>query len=187
MERSRFPQRLRGKRTWRKAAGALAVLAGAIAVLAPAALANLPSQHDKRIVPFKSIGGVRLGDSFAAARKAWGTTAGPSHCDGTSSCTYEGKNSEAVFDIGSHGVFDVYIEINLNTLHPIWKTPLTAFQTSKGIHLGSTLAQIKAAYPGGGGVSTGGYYGVKGPHGTDLFFFIDHDRAGSIGIDSQST
>jgi hypothetical protein len=187
MERTRFPKRLREKRTWPKAAGALAVLAAAIAVLAPAALANLPSQHDKQIVPFKSIGGLRLGDSFAAARKAWGKPAAPSHCDGTSSCTYEGKNGEAVFDVGTHGVFNVYIEINLDTLHPSWKTPLTAFQTSKGIHLGSTLAQIKAAYPGGGGVSTGGYYGVKGPHGTELFFFIDRDRAGSIGIDSQNT
>jgi hypothetical protein len=187
MEGSRFPQRLRRERTWRRAAGALAVLAGAIAVSAPAALANLPSQHDKRVVPFKSIGGVRIGDSFAAARGAWGKPSGPSHCDGTSSCTYEAKNGEAVFDVGTHGVFDVYIEINLNTVHPSWKTPLTAFHTSKGIHLGSTLAQIKAAYPGGGAVNTGGYYGVKGPHRTELFFFIDQGRAGSIGIDSQNT
>jgi hypothetical protein len=187
MEGSRFPQRLRRERTWRRAAGALAVLAGAIALSAPAALANLPSQHDKRVVPFKSIGGVRIGDSFAAARGAWGKPSGPSHCDGTSSCTYEAKNGEAVFDVGTHGVFDVYIEINLNTVHPSWKTPLTAFHTSKGIHLGSTLAQIKAAYPGGGAVNTGGYYGVKGPHGTELFFFIDQGRAGSIGINSQST
>ncbi len=187
MKRTQSPRRVSGRRTGPRTAATLAVCAAAISVLAPAAAANLPSSKDTQIVPFKSLGGVRLGDSFATAKKTWGKTTGKSHCDHTSSCTYQDKTGVAVFDVGSHGVFNVYIEINVNTTHPSWKTPLTAFHTSKGIRLGSTLAQIKAAYPGGGAVNAGGYYVVKSRNGTSLLFFIDGGRAGSIGISSQST
>jgi len=153
-------------------------VAGGCLLAAAAAAANYPSTKPALIVPFRSIGGVKVGESMATARKAWGK---PSSCVPTESCSYVGRNGQAGFSIQSSRVDALYIEINLNNFkHLSWKTPLTAFRTAKGIGLGSTLAQAKKAYPHLRFAL--GTYQLNGPKHSTMSIEFENGRAAEIEI-----
>lgn len=131
-----------------------ALLPAVVLVLAaaPAAQATLPKFKDKTIVVGKSIGGVKLGSSGAAAKKAWGGAAGCA-LFGTASCIYRAAGStqsntgEGSFDFPNGKVRTVYISAPMGAKGPIYKAPLSTPKTDKGIGLGSKLSAIKKAYP----------------------------------------
>jgi hypothetical protein len=120
------------------ALGALAV-APAAAVARPAA----PVAHDARvrdkIVLFESIGGVKLGITPAQARRQLGK---PSH-----TIRVSGKVAEYDFSEGNALVINVSFDtLNKRDLADGVFGYATKMHTSKGIHPGSTVAQLKRAY-----------------------------------------
>ncbi len=112
------------------------VAAAAVVALAcaseAAAVFHPPS---KLIVLGKSVGGVALGDSRAKAIGTWGA---PDRCQsggGGFNCEY--NQDEISFAGGKQGISSIdVLAANLG------------FHTSKGIHIGSTVQQLKQAYPG---------------------------------------
>jgi hypothetical protein len=134
---------------------ALLVLTVALTVALPiAAEAALPKPGDTLIVPAKSIGGVSLGSSSTEVTKAWGMNAA---CEFT--CDYAGATkpggipAQAVANLEQSGgaahVATIYVEVGTTggkSPKPDFETPLTRFATSKGIHLGSTVKELIAAY-----------------------------------------
>jgi hypothetical protein len=138
-----------------------AALALAAAVAFPAAAeAKLPSPSSKKIVPGRSIGGVKIGMTAEAAVKAWGKGGS---CDETigSSCTWKGtmKQGSARFSLAADGtVAEIRLDVGQKADYaPLYKGPITSFKTSKKIGIGSTLKKVVKAYPkakpDGGGVT----------------------------------
>lgn len=161
--------------------GSTCLVLGGFALTAPAAQANLPAPPTKLIVPFESVGGVKLGESYAAARAAWGKAkGGTSNCTPGLGCYYDdGRGGHAQFTCQNNRVTNVYIAAYLGAKVSYSKS-LAAWHTSKGVGLGSSFSKLKHAYPAGK-ENTGGYYALSGPHKTLTFFFIDKGVA-SIGI-----
>lgn len=135
--------------------------------LPAAAQAALPKTANTLIVPAKSIGGLALGSSPTQVTKAWGTS---KQCE--YQCLYEGANSgeraQALLESKDDGV--TYKTWNLTisaaniegTTKPNFKTPLTRFKTSKGIGIGSTVSELRRAYPKVKKYSSV-YYALSGP------------------------
>ena len=133
----------------------IAGLAGVVLALAlPAATqAALPKKGGNLIVPSKSIGGFALGGSPAALVKAWGGR----KCEFV--CSYEGKKlgetATALFETKGKGAAEkawtIYVATGVRVAGarsiPNCGTPLTRYETSKGIHLCSTVAELTKAYP----------------------------------------
>jgi hypothetical protein len=152
--------------------------------------AHLPAPHPSLIVPGRSIGAVSLGMAFTQAEAAWGGVADedPNACliaNGVGSCRFtanlHGTTGIASFSC-KHGRIDSILirgPFNQGTLHYDATGPLTAFHTSKGIHIGSTVKAVKHAYPKGkipplgGGLSLG-----SGARETAFAF----DRGKVVGI-----
>ncbi len=160
---------------------------GAILVLAlvvpAAAQASLPSTKSTLIVPAKSLGGVKLGSSLAAASGAWGKGG---TC-GEASCGYEGKSKgEASFLLSANKVVEVNITLGRigTTTKLNFNTPLTQFKTAKGIGLGSTVSQLKRAYSGLK-KETAYYYALPGAGTSATGFSIVSGRVDSIRLQSQ--
>jgi hypothetical protein len=177
----------------------LPVLAvGALLALPAAALGNLPASSTKLVVPFKSIGGIRLGESYAAARAAWGPASG-----GRSMCPEKPlpAPSECLWDAGHRGdadffaykdhVVEVVIAVYFSGQADWTSTPLDKYHTAKGIHLGSSYKAVKRAYPGGTATLNGDYL-VRGPHGAFTYFAINPGpngkgaQVGQIGVYKSS-
>ena len=125
----------------------------ALALLAaPAADATLPKFADRTVVVGKSIGGVKLGMTGAAAKKAWGGAKG---CQlfGTASCIYRDAGStqsntgEGSFGFPQGKVTSIYIQAPLGAKGPRYVAPLSTPKTDKGIRLGSTVGALQKAYP----------------------------------------
>jgi hypothetical protein len=140
----------------------IAVLLGAILALALPASAGaaLPKLSTTLIVPGKSIGGVALGATASAVKKAWGNT---KSCE--FECAYEGgkhgdetaTNAGVLLENSASGkgpakVWRVFITVGQKKVgdepKPDFNTPLTEFETSKGIGIGSTIGEVQKAYPG---------------------------------------
>jgi hypothetical protein len=122
-----------------------------IGSLAPAAAqAKLPSPSTKRIVPGRSIGGVKIGMGAAAAVKRWGpggscaATIGPS-------CTWAGsmKQGQASFEVTDGRVTSIRLESGQKptTYYPVYRGPITKWKTAKRIGIGSALRAVVKAYP----------------------------------------
>lgn len=136
-------------------AARLALVSAVLVALgaAPAAQAALPKFKDKTIVIGKSIGGVKLGASAAAAKKAWGGAAG-GLCDDFS-CLYRVKGDTNGTSGEGTLAFQNKTKVTRVSLKSAiaakgghtFKAPFTAPKTSKGIGLGSTAAKVKKAYP----------------------------------------
>jgi hypothetical protein len=160
--------------------GAILVLA---LVLPAVAQASLPSTKNTSIVPAKSLGGVKLGSSLAAASGAWGKGG---TC-GEASCGYEGKSKGAAsFLLSGNKVVEANIALGRvgTTTKLNFNTPLTQFRTAKGIGLGSTVSQLKSAYAGLKKVATD-YYNLPGPGTSATGFTVLSGRVESIRIQSQ--
>ncbi len=128
-------------------------LALAVPVIAQA---SLPSTNNTLIVPNKSVGGIGFGATPKEVVKAWGH-AETTPCVG--SCNYPGKNEGEQITVGfetkdngkTYKAWSIFLNAGRKDVGgksvPICPTPLGRFETSKGIHLCSTVGELKAAYP----------------------------------------
>jgi len=120
------------------------------ACAAPAADATLPKFKDTTIVLGKSIGGVKLGASAAAVKKAWGS-AGAQF--GQTSRLFRvkgdtnGTSGEGAVAYTGNKVSSVSLTAPVGAKGRIYKAPFTTPRTSKGIGLGSSVAKLLKAYP----------------------------------------
>ena len=180
----------------------IAVLLGAILALALPASAGaaLPKPSTTLIVPGKSIGGVALGATASNVQKAWGKTK-----DCEFQCVYEGgkhgdetaANAGVLLEAPASGsgpakVWRVFLTVGLkkvgSELKPDLNTPLTEFTTSKGIGLGSTIGEVKKAYPGAKKFSSSGFteFTLKGKKEIETqFVFSNSTKMTSVVVASH--
>jgi hypothetical protein len=161
--------------------------------LAATAFAGVPHPSTRLIVPGKSLGGVRLGGTFAAARKAWGPGADCRKNFSMRVCVYKTNSyadGSAGFSSRSGGRID---EITLNAgftrnSTPIFTNSVARFRTSKGIRLGSTSAAVRKAYPDVKRRSGSASYPLvlSGPGEATTTFQISRRRVIGIRIASAS-
>lgn len=129
----------------------------AFAALAPAALAATPSPRSYLIVPGSSIGGVKIGQSFASGKAAWGARRGRCTEDRSlsfSQCFYRPGNArnksrgEASFGAFEDRIGQIEIGAPLNGRgENVYTGPLMRFKTSKRIGLGSAIRAFRRSYP----------------------------------------
>jgi hypothetical protein len=167
-----------------------------------AARGALPTPSSDLIVPGVSVGGVALGSSLAEATAAWGKggvcKADP-HELARTECTY--ANTGKLRVDASIGLEESTVVTNAflsafppqtTQRTPDFSTSLTRVKTANGIHIGSTLNEVLAAYPqtkrtvrGGGTLS---FYGFKSPDGNktefELFKSSNGNRLVAIGVSS---
>ncbi len=169
-----------------KARLAIGLAAVLVLALPLAANAALPSAGSTLIVPNKSIGGVKLGSSLAAATSAWGKGG---TC-GVSGCTYaaaQGHGGTASFLVaatvtgGPEKVVSVDVEAGLlgNSGKRNFNTPISRFKTANGIGVGSTVSQLRHAYPHLT-KRAANYYVILGPAVTFTGFGILEGRVENI-------
>ena len=180
----------------------IAVLLGAILALALPATAGaaLPKPSTTLIVPGKSIGGVALGATASKVKKAWGNTK-----DCEFQCVYEGgKNGdetaanagvlleEPASGSGPGKVWRVFLTVGLkkvgDELKPDLNTPLSEFKTSKGIGIGSTVGEVKTAYPAAKKYSSTGFteFTLKGKGEIETqFVFSNSTKVTSVVVASH--
>jgi hypothetical protein len=148
------------------------VLLGVILALAlalpPLAGAALPKATTTLVVPGKSLGGVPLGATSGSVQKAWGKT---KECE--YQCIYEGATNgggtaatasvlleQPASGTGPFKVWRVFVSVGLRKvgedLKPDFNTALSEFQTSKGIGIGSSIAEVQRAYPAAKKLSAAG-------------------------------
>jgi hypothetical protein len=178
------------------------VLLGVILTLALPATAGaaLPKAGSTLIVPGKSVGGVALGATAAAVQKAWGPA---KNCE--FQCAYEGgkhgdetaANAGVLLEEPAGGkgpakVWRIFLTVGQkkvgNELKPDLNTPLSKFKTSKGIGIGSTMGELKNAYPGAKKESGPGFadYTLKGKKEiSTLFTFANSTKLTSITVTSH--
>jgi hypothetical protein len=175
-----------------------AVLCTSLALALPAgALAALPKASDSLIVPNHSIGGVLLGAKASQVTKAWGSTS----CE--LQCVYEGakrgnrtpSTASVLLEQKGSGPAKVWlISINVgfkpvgSESVPDFDTPLTAFQTSKGIGLGSKISEVQRAYPTAKKEPVPGgspYFKIAGPKEVSTTFSTADGRVTSIYVESH--
>jgi hypothetical protein len=94
------------------------------------------------IVVQKSIGGIRIGESAAAARKGFPAKA----CD-SYQCTYKGRGYSVFFYFGAPkpGAEEVVNDVTIYASKS--GTKATKMRTSAGVGIGSTAAAVHKAYP----------------------------------------
>jgi hypothetical protein len=175
---------------------ALLVLTTALTVaLSITAGAALPKLGNTLIVPAKSIGGVSLGGSATEVTKAWGKNAACEFtCDYASATKPGAIPAQAVANLEQSGggayVATIYVEVGTTggtSPKPDFATPLTRFATSKGIHLGSTVAELTASYHGlkkehDPAVDL---YTLKGPKETATVFTVVEGQVTEILIEAH--
>jgi hypothetical protein len=120
----------------------------AVATTAPSAFAKLPSPNTMRIVPGKSMGGVRIGMDAAKAVAVWGKGG---TCDQVvgASCQWTGtmKQGSASFEVVNNKVSQLRLEAGQKAnFESVYRVPLTRWKTVKGIGLGSTLRRVLRKY-----------------------------------------
>jgi hypothetical protein len=164
--------------------------------LATGAQAALPTTHTTLIVPVKSLAGVKLGSSLASATAAWGKggTCSAGGCQYGSNLTKVGAASFLVAQTTTTApveVVRVSIEAGVTndtaTGKKDFNTPLDRFKTAKGIGIGSTVSELKRAYPhvkpttAVGSISV---YTLAGPGESLTLFDVTEGRV--FGISMQS-
>jgi hypothetical protein len=154
----------------------------AVLLLPSVARAALPAFPNHRIVPGKSVAGVRIGMAAASAIATWGgnDACPPGTNDG--SCTWTGPTGRGSATLSLQGGKVSSIDLRLSTSnrgYPIYKGALMKLKTSKKIGLRSTIPQIVKAYPKVKGSPSGPALG-SGAHTTT--FSTSGGRATEITI-----
>jgi hypothetical protein len=140
-----------------------AVAALLVLALAGGAQAKVPKFQTKTIVPGQAIGGITIGMTKAKATKTWGK---PDHCqDSPLWCQFRAdshinglkiNNPFAGWYVKGGKVVAIEIEFAENAaIDP----KMTKLKTSKGIHLGSSMAAARSKY--GIGPPSGGEAGLS--------------------------
>jgi hypothetical protein len=125
-----------------------AVAAVAFLALSAAAEAHLPNTKNHKIVPGRSMAGVKLDMTKSQVFGKWGNTS----CD-QSSCAWEGpgtrgKNERAVVSFVNGKVVQIAISAATKGNNLKFKPgELSKWKTSKGIALGSPKSKVPKAYP----------------------------------------
>lgn len=165
----------------------VAVLGAGLLAVATADAA-LPTFKSDLIVPNKSLAGIRLNGSYAAAVKDFRSGA----CSKERGCNFEGANrstfgvffaektSTAPWVVGA-----IKISAGFKLVHgkvmPVFAAPLTALKTASGIGLGSTPREVKAAYPKVTGSAASGYV-LQGRRQMDTSFEFQSGRLAQITL-----
>jgi hypothetical protein len=145
----------------RYAAAALAALL--VLALTGSAEAKVPKFRTKTIVPGQAIGGLKIGMTKAKATQTWGK---PDHCqDSPLWCQFRAdshingfttNNPFAGWYVKGGKIVAIEIEFAENAaIDP----KMTKLRTSKGIHLGSSMADARSKY--GLGPASGGEAGLS--------------------------
>jgi hypothetical protein len=132
----------------------VALAVAALAVPAAAQAANLPSTGQPFLVPGEQIGGVFLHTRIIKGKQAWGGSRGTCndfYCDFQDPRHPDLGDAQFNFEDGPRGkITNIAIAVGRDprTGKPVFRTPLTAFRSpTGGIHLGSSMRAVKAAYP----------------------------------------
>jgi hypothetical protein len=143
---------------------ALVTIVAALALaVAGSADAKMPKFRTKTIVPGQAIGGLKIGMTKAKAVKTWGK---PEHCqDSPLWCQFRAdshingfttNNPFAGWYVKGGKIVAIEIEFAENTaIDP----KMVKLKTSKGIHLGSSMADARIKY--GLGPPSGGEAGMS--------------------------
>jgi hypothetical protein len=166
--------------------GAVALASLAVpAISVAAAAAPAPKFATDLIVPNKSLGGLVLGSTPAAARKVFGAK----DCN-SSGCTYTGSGG-----VSANVIFATTKTVKKPFVGRISITggltggsagPFGALKTAKGIGIGSTAQQVKAAYPHATGSVKLGGFSIKGPGEHATGFTLGSGKVTSITMESVS-
>lgn len=130
---------------WGRRAVVLGALASAL-VVPVVAQAKLPAPAVKTVVFGKSVAGVKLGMSLAAAKAAWG----PGSKCAAKKCTWS-TTPNAQRDLGARLSFVLnkgkVVAIIVQDGTGGAKAGIKKFRTAKNIGIGSTSAAVRKAYP----------------------------------------
>lgn len=138
-------------RSLRRPIPAVVLVAAALALPA-VAQAKLPSFADGSWAANVGIGGVKLGQTHAQAKSAWG----PGGTCNDYYCQYQDPRRASLgyatvsFEDGKRGrVSNMIISTGSDprTGRPVFRTPLANVEGPNGIKLGSSFRAVKAAYP----------------------------------------
>jgi hypothetical protein len=133
----------------------LALGAGALLIclaIPTAATAKLPATKNTKIVPGKSMAGVKLDMTKAQVFAKWGKGS----CEGAAYCEWQ-KKKPAYIDQYERAIVSFVkgkaVKIHVQAAYTkssrkLVPGPLSRWKTSKGISLGSRAAAVSKAYPG---------------------------------------
>ena len=152
-----------------------------VALLIPIASAfgGLPQPKDPQIDPPLSLAGVEVGMKLKKADKAWGKEGKCSRQKGFEGCIYgkvdpkgNSKRGYAEVDAEKGKVFLAVIQAPFKKggQKARFKGPLMDLISMEGIGLGSTMKDVKAAYPDVKKLPGGIGYALKGPGKTEMDF-----------------
>lgn len=173
---------------------AAAALTAAAALAVPAsAVAKLPSFASGSFTATVGFGGAKLGQTRAAATRAWG---GGSRAQCTDyGCAYQDArrpqlgSANIVFEDGKRGRVSKLVIVagrDPRSGKLLFGMPLAAVTGSKGIHLGSSERAVRAAYPkakGAPGETT--YIVFRDRKGNQAYFSFERNRLFQIIIEDR--